>query len=90
MNKTDMLGALGTDPQAAALLNDREKLKKLLGSNETKKILQMLNSDGGQGLKNAIEALGKGNSEEAKEHLRPLVGQSDFEALMRQLEDKVK
>lgn len=90
MNKNDVLGALGADPQAAVLLNDREKLKKLLGSNETKKILQMLNSDGGQGLKKAIEALGNGNPEEAKEHLQPLVGQSDFEALMRQLEDKVK
>lgn len=90
MNKNDAFGILGSDPQASALLNDKEKLAKLLGSSETRKVLQMLNSDGGQGLKNAIDALGRGDAQKAKEHLMPMVGNEDFEALMQQLENKVK
>lgn len=90
MNKNDVMDALRAEPQAAALLNDKEKLKEILASSETRQVLQMLNSDGGQSLKNAIEAIGKGDMQRAKKQLEPMIEQESFAALMQQLENKAK
>ena len=64
MAKSDpTLEALKKDPQAAQLLSDPAGLKALLGSPETKKLIELLNQQGGDGLQSAAKAAATGKPE---------------------------
>lgn len=61
MAKQDPLGALKHDPQAAALLGDRERLAALLQSEEARTLAQLFTQAGGSGLKAAAESAAAGD-----------------------------
>ena len=56
------LGALAGDPKAAQLLQNKELLKRLLDSPDTKKLMQLLSQKGGESLKSAAGAAVKGDA----------------------------
>ena len=62
MAKQDPLDALKRDPQAASLLGDQKALAALLQSDEAKTLAQLLQSVGGDGLKQAATSAAAGDS----------------------------
>ena len=62
MAKQDPLSALKQDPKAASLLGDQKALAALLQSDEAKTLAQLLQSVGGDGLKQAATAAAAGDS----------------------------
>ena len=61
MAKQDPMDALKRDPQAAGLLGDPKALAALLQSNEAKTLAQLLQSVGGDGLKEAATSAAAGD-----------------------------
>lgn len=61
MSKQDPMSALKRDPQAAALLGDKEALAALLQSEEAKTLAQLFQSMGGDGLKQAATSAAAGD-----------------------------
>lgn len=65
-----------------------EEIKKLIQSPEAKKLIAMLNQDGGKTLKKASEAAGRGEYEAVKQLLSPKLQGQEAEALLKKLEQK--
>lgn len=61
-------------------------IKKALTSPEGKKLLEILNRDGGQRLKQAADALRSGKQEEFKKILSPVVETAEAKSLLKKLE----
>ena len=62
MAKQDPMDALKRDPQAASLLGDPKALAALLQSDEARTLAQLLQSMGGDGLKQAAASAAAGDS----------------------------
>ena len=60
-------------------------VRRVLGSPEGKKLLQMLNRDGGQTLRKAADALRTGNPEEAMRILSPVMESDKAAGLIEKL-----
>ena len=60
-------------------------VRRVLGSPEGKKLLQMLNRDGGQTLRKAADALRTGNPEEAMRILSPVMESDEAAGLIEKL-----
>lgn len=56
------LDQLMRDPKAAALLKQKDLLKRLMQSPDTQKLMEMLNKQSGGGLKTAASAAAKGDA----------------------------
>jgi len=52
------------DPKAASILNNKKLLNELLASPDTKKLIDLLNKNGGDSLKSAAESAAKGETED--------------------------
>lgn len=61
MAKQDPLGALKRDPQAAAVLGDKEALAALLQSDEARTLAQLFEQMGGDSLKQAAVSAAAGD-----------------------------
>ena len=68
---------------------DPEQLRKLLSGPEGRALLQILQADGGAGLRAAAEAMKRGDTEGVKTALSPLLAGTEAEALTRRMEEKL-
>ena len=66
-----------------------QKLKKLLSGADGKRLLQLLNRDGGNTLRAAGNALKQGNSQQVKELMGPLLNDPEVQKLLSGLESKM-
>jgi len=60
-------------------------VKKVLSSPEGKKLLQLLNRDGGTRLRQAADALKSGNTDAAQQILAPVMNTQEATTLLRKL-----
>lgn len=63
-------------------------VRKALTSPEGKRLLQLLNQDGGKRLQQAAEALKQGRQADVQKIISPLVSTSEAEQLLRKLDRK--
>lgn len=62
-----------------------EKLNALLRTDEGKKLLQLLNRDGGKVLRQIAAAAQAGNYQAAREQLQPLIAAAEVQKLLEAL-----
>ncbi|MCD7929138.1 MAG: hypothetical protein LUF86_03150 [Clostridiales bacterium] len=72
--------------EAAALLGDKEKLKTLLQSPETKRLMQLLRSQNGYKLKDAAEKARQGDASGLTAMMQKLMDTGEGAALVSQIE----
>lgn len=86
------LEALGQDPKAAELLKNKDALRSLLGSPETRRLMDLLNQNAGGGLQNAAQAAAKGKPQELMDLLGRVMkskeGAQAVEGLQKKAEKK--
>ncbi|MCC8075625.1 MAG: hypothetical protein LIO95_06780 [Clostridiales bacterium] len=75
--------------EAAALLNDREKLKALLQSPETKRLMQLLRSQNGDKLKDAAQQARQGDASGLTAMMQRLMDTGEGAALVSQIEGQL-
>ena len=75
--------------EAAGGRPDPEQIRRILSSPEGKRLLQLLRSDGGAGLRAAAAAMQQGNVEGVKTALSPLLSGTEAETLSRKLEEQL-
>ncbi|MBQ1372454.1 MAG: hypothetical protein IIY70_05930 [Oscillospiraceae bacterium] len=68
---------------------DPEQIKRLLTSPEGQALIRLLQSDGGAGLQQAASAIRRGDTEQAKAVLEPLLAGTQGEALSKKLEEQL-
>ena len=62
-----------------------QDIRRVLGSPEGQKLLQLLNRDGGQALRQAANALRSGNTQAAMEVLSPIMETKEAAELVEQI-----
>ena len=77
-------------PEAAALLKNPARLKALLQSPETKRLMELLSSRNGAGLKQAAEQARKGDSAALTEMLRQVTDSSEGATLVNQIQSNLE
>ena len=82
-------GASAADQTAGASRPDPEQVKCMLSGAEGKALLQILQADGGAGIRAASAALQSGDMEAAKAALTPLLAGTDAEELTKRIEAKL-
>lgn len=65
-----------------------EQAKKILGSAEGKQLLALLNRDGGQQLRQAAEALRRGDMAQAQTLMQPLTQDREAAELLKKINGK--
>ncbi len=80
--------ALRSD-EAAALLGDREKLKALLQSPETRRLMELLRSQNGDELKDAAQQARQGDAAGLTAMMQKLMDTGEGAALVNQIEKQV-
>lgn len=86
-NQPSHPGDLLQGPQAAALLKNREAIRRMAQSPETQKLLQMLNRQSGGGLKEAAQQAGRGNPKALMDMVDQLVKDKEGAQLVEQLKE---
>lgn len=70
--------------------NEKEQqAKQLLGSAEGKRLLGLLNRDGGSTLQAAGQALKRGDTNQVKNIMGPLLEDPEVQKLLKQMESKL-
>lgn len=69
---------------------DTGKLMNIMSSSEGQQLINLLNSDGGAGLKKAAEAIQNGDANGVKTALQPLMDSRESEELMEKISGKLK
>ncbi len=67
-----------------------EQIRKLLSSPEGQSLIQLLQRDGGKGLRSAARAIREGDADGAKRALTPLLQETDGQTLAESLQRKLK
>lgn len=67
---------------------DPEQVRKVLGSDEGKKLLQLLSRDGGAALRQAAQAMQRGDMQGAQEVMRPIMSTREAETLVKKINEK--
>lgn len=67
-----------------------QKAKQLLGSADGKRLINLLNRDGGETLRAAGAALKQGNSQQMKDIMGPLLEDPEVQKLLKQMESKLQ
>ena len=62
MSTQSNLGELMKDPKAAELLKNKELIKTIMDSPDTKRLMELLNQNAGGGLKTAVSAATTGDT----------------------------
>ncbi len=65
-----------------------EQVRQVLTSAEGRQLMALLSRDGGQGMQQAAEAYRKGNLSEAQEALKPLMQNTQAQALLKKLSER--
>lgn len=63
-----------------------EKMKKIVNSPEAKQLMALLQRDGGEKFRQAAAELKKGNTDAARELLRPMTETEEAEKLLKSVE----
>lgn len=93
--RTESGSSSGADQIAAAggqslhAMTDSAQIRALLAGPEGRALLQILQADGGAGLRAAAEALKKGDQAGVRAALSPLLAGTEAERLTRSLEAKL-
>jgi hypothetical protein len=77
-------------PEAAALLNNKEALKKLLQSPDTKRLMSLLTSQNGDGLKQAAQQAQKGDVSSLTAMMQKLMTSQEGATLVHNIENSCK
>lgn len=64
------------------------EIKAVLGSAEGKRLLELLNRDGGTLLRQAAESIRRGDQDNAKQLLEPLMQSGEAAELVRKINDR--
>lgn len=80
---------LGSSQKISNSAPDPEQLKRLLTSPEGQALIRLLQSDGGAGLQQAVDAIRRGNPEGAKAALEPLLAGTRGEELAEKLKEQL-
>lgn len=73
-------------PEAAALLQNKAAIKEILQSPDTKKLMSMLTSQNGDGLKQAAEQAKKGDISSISAMMQKLMSSSEGASLVNKIE----
>lgn len=85
-NMNDVLNS----PQAAELLKNRQAMESLLHSNEARRLMELLNQNSGDGLKDAAQSAMKGNPAQLMGLVEGLMKDPKSAKLVEELNKKVQ
>ncbi len=74
--------------QSNSLPFSEQDIKRVLGSDEGKQLLRLLNRDGGAALRQAAEAIKAGDAARAKQLLSPIMETSEAASLVEKINQK--
>lgn len=80
---------VGSSQKISNSTPDPEQIRSLLTSQEGQALIRLLQADGGTGLRQAANALRRGDAEAAKAALSPLLAGTQGEALTKALEEQL-
>lgn len=90
MQSKSPLNQFMEDPQAADLLGNPAALKNLMGSADTKKLMELLNRNAGGGLKNAADAAMKGSPNQLMGLMNQLLQDPEGAKVVENLNKSIK
>lgn len=64
------------------------EVRAVLGSKEGKRLIELLNSDGGAALRSAAQSVKDGNYEKAKQTVAPLLQSQEAQSLMQSIQNR--
>ena len=77
------------DPKAASILNNKKLLNELLESPDTKKLIDLLNKNGGDSLKSAAESAAKGETEDLMSMLNKIMKSEEGSQAVSGIKEKL-
>lgn len=83
------LDHLMKSPEAAALLKNKEALARIMGSPDTKALMEMLNRQAGSGLKGAANAAMKGDTSALTGILERLMQSKEGAEIVKRIHNSV-
>lgn len=89
-HKQPNLNDILNSPQAAELLKNRQAMETLLHSNEARRLMELLNQNSGDNLKQAAQSAMKGNSAQLMGMLDGLMKNPQSAELVAELNKKVQ
>lgn len=89
IDKDKLANDILKDQDITSLLANKQMLMSLLSGPEGKKLISILSRDGGKALKQAADALAKGDSEKAKDAIMPMIDDEGAQ-ILNSLNNKAK
>lgn len=88
-SKRKPFDAVMGSPEAAALLKNKDALAQVLGSPDTKKLVEMLNQSAGGSLKGAADAAMKGDSSALMGLMQQIMSSKEGAGLVEKIQKTV-
>ena len=89
MKQNPDLGQVFASPQAQNLLNNKQALESLMKTNEAQRLMELLNRNGGSGLKSAAQSAMQGDTSQLKKLVDDLMKNPESARLVEDLNKKV-
>ena len=89
MSTQSNLGELMKDPKAAELLKNKDFIKTIMDSPDTKRLMEMLNQNAGGGLKTAASAAAKGDTSALNSLLNQVMRSTEGADVVSRINDSV-
>lgn len=90
MNPKPNLNQVFASPQAQNLLNNKQALESIIKSGEAQRLMELLNKNAGNGLKNAAQSAMQGDASQLKKLVDDLMNNPESAQLIENLNKKVK
>ena len=90
MNPKPNLNQVFASPQAQNLLNNKQALESIIKSGEAQRLMELLNKNAGNGLKNAAQSAMQGDASKLKKLVDDLMNNPESAQLIENLNKKVK
>lgn len=90
MKQNPDLRQVFASPQAQNLLKNKQALESLMKSGEAQRLMELLNQNAGDGLKNAAQSAMQGDASQLKKLVDDLMKNPESARLMEDLNKKVK
>lgn len=88
--KQPNLNEVLTSPQAASLLKNKQAIEALIKSGEAQRLMELLNQNSGNGLKNATQSAMKGDTTQLMNLIQGLMKDPKSAKLVEELNKKMK
>lgn len=88
--KQPNLNEVLTSPQAASLLKNKQAIEALMKSGEAQRLMELLNQNSGNGLKNATQSAMKGDTTQLMNLIQGLMKDPKSAKLVEELNKKMK